>query len=100
MIDDITISSSLGTNEMEKTNNLIVYPNPADDFINLKFFNNEIQMVNISIMTSTGIMVKTQDFITDNGKIVLNTSGIPSGSYIIKLKTSNMEVNHKLSVIH
>lgn len=100
MIDDITISSSLGMNDHKKTNNVIVYPNPANDFINLKVLNLENQMVNISIMTSTGIIVKTQDFVSENGKIVLNTSGIPSGLYIIKLKTSNLEAIHKLTIIH
>jgi PKD repeat protein len=100
MIDDITISSSLGVNDKDKANNLIVYPNPADEFVTVKFLTPDIQRVSISIMTLTGIVIKTQEFHSDNGSIVLNTSGIPSGSYIIKLKTNNIDSIYKLTVIH
>lgn len=62
-----------------------IYPNPADEFVNLEGYQNEdstYELYNIQ-----GQLVKQGNLSTTQTKI--NTTDLPTGSYVVKILTSN-----------
>lgn len=78
LIDDITLSTVTGINEVSK-NEFNIYPNPASSIINIA----DIPKGNfdIELMTSAG-----QSLIRGNNKNILDVSNLTKGMYFIKLK--------------
>ncbi len=68
-------------------NNLSVYPNPANDVVNIKG-----EFTEVSLINSLGNLI----FTTKNKTIDLST--IPAGMYILKIDSVNGSVNKKLYV--
>ena len=58
---------------------LEVYPNPANDYINVIIPDNSIQT--ISIIDVTGITVKEEQITSTH--VTINTADLPSGIYFI-----------------
>ncbi len=63
---------------------VVVYPNPASDFINLDFSGNATE--SIAIMNSIGEIVLATDLTGENKTI--NISGLVSGIYLIRTQNS------------
>ncbi|MDR2009860.1 MAG: T9SS type A sorting domain-containing protein [Bacteroidales bacterium] len=70
-----------------------VYPNPADDILNIASENNidKIEVVNI-----TGQTVDIANPNADN--YILNTSGYNSGIYFVKIYSADKITNHKITI--
>ncbi len=59
-------------------NDLVVYPNPTKDFINLKLIKSDI--VNVKLYSSNGVLIN--EFLNPN---LIDVSGYKQGQYIIKV---------------
>jgi len=71
--------------KISENNNFIVYPNPAKDYINIKFTDNSKK--EISIISQTGqVIFKKECFETE---IKIKTSNLNSGIYFIIVKNKN-----------
>lgn len=76
-IDDSNISSEVK-----------IYPNPCrEEFVTIEFNNKEIKEIKLTSITGKEIFLKTYQFFENKKQIQLND--IPSGIYIIKIKTSD-----------
>lgn len=58
-----------------------VYPNPSNDFVSLKALNDS-ETYNLTIISITGAVVYTSDFISNTG---IDVSGISKGIYFINI---------------
>lgn len=81
--------------------NIITFPNPANDEINLKATDN-IAVSTVEIMDIAGKVVYTQAVsgLTTNETIHINTSDLNNGIYFVKLTTETGETGtQKISII-
>ena len=83
-------------NNMEIT----VYPNPADEMINLQVLNDKSVNATVRLLSVDGKEVLNQSFRTSNGSefMNLNVSNIPAGMYFVKVSTSDSIVVEKVTI--
>jgi hypothetical protein len=80
--------------------NFNLYPNPANDEIILNFFTENSFRTDVTIHDMTGRLVATQEaFISVNSnKLLLDTTSLESGLYIVTARNSNMQKSTKLLI--
>lgn len=89
--------SGVGVEE-RKADHVIIYPNPATDFIRIPL--NEISESNylINIYAASGLLIKQDVVNVHNGFAEYHCSGLPAGCYIGKLISDKSPVNFKFTV--
>ncbi|MDC3133372.1 T9SS type A sorting domain-containing protein [Bacteroidota bacterium] len=90
------IRLNLGSNvNINETSNkeIMVYPNPASNFINITTNSNEISELTIKDMT--GKIIYNDNF---NSKIIINTESYSKGIYLIDVKNTNSIFSQKISI--
>jgi len=76
----------LGIADIADNNTISLYPNPANNTINLAFTKAIAENAKIDITDITGRLISTQMVNTTAGKtITMNISGIANGMYIVKV---------------
>lgn len=76
----------LGISGIADNNTINLYPNPANNTINLEFANSIGENAKVDITDITGRLVSTQILNASSGKIIaINISGIATGMYIVKI---------------
>ena len=73
------------------TTTVTLYPNPTSNYVNIKCAG----MTNVSLLTSNGVLVREVKDITA-GSYVIDMSNLGSGTYIVKIKTSNGCITKKV----
>jgi hypothetical protein len=72
------------------SNSISVYPNPANQVLNVKFNNIKAGMADIQIMDITGRMItETQREVSSGNIISLNIEGLSTGIYFVKVIANN-----------
>ena len=101
--NDIAITNSIyfiieknntGVNEINSINEIELYPNPANDFIQLKNFNDKKAL--IQILNMEGKLIKTV-LLSDVSDNMIETSAFAKGVYFVKVITA--ENNYSLKFI-
>ncbi len=97
-IKNVSDISGTGFEDIIGNNEISVYPMPAGDFVYLEFNQNPINEIRIISPFSQNVLYS--DFLNRNeNKIKIDLKEIPSGIYIIQLKSGFKIVNKKLIVI-
>lgn len=80
--------------------NVVVYPNPAKDNINISFTNENAENVSYQIVNVIGQTIRTQNIPATKGETLynVNLNGIESGIYFIKLSVGNKSSVTKITV--
>jgi hypothetical protein len=86
----IAVSACVGIAEQGAADNLQLYPNPASDQIIVK--GSLMEKTNVAVYDSRGRLLLNQTCMTD--RIVLNTSELTKGVYVIQITTGD---GHMLS---
>jgi PKD repeat protein len=101
-IDDINIDITTNTKDIsEMISNLDVFPNPATDHCLLKFNLSQTKTLEVNVYNVLGEKVSAiQKGIYDEGehKLRLNTSGLSTGMYIVKIDDGQRSVNRQLII--
>jgi hypothetical protein len=92
-IDDINITGTTSIADVE-SNNVSVYPNPANNVINVNATSN---ISNVEVYTIAG--QKVGDFTANSNSIAISTSNLTSGLYLMQIHTENGVINKKFSVV-
>jgi len=85
------VSDVKDVKSISKNNDLVVYPNPAKDFINIKLNNSDI--INVKVYSLNGAIINEY-----SKKNVLNISDYKQGQYILKVVADN-EIIHSATFI-
>jgi hypothetical protein len=80
-----------------KESSLIIYPNPANDYIIIE--NRDVNIKTIELIDITGKTVKTVVGLQDR-KINFDISEITKGLYFLKVKTHNNKTTVKKIVVN
>lgn len=85
-LDDFVFQENVATgNKEEKISEIIIYPNPAQDFLHIS---NIDEIKHIDIQSLTGSTVWSSDFDMEKS-VTVPISQLKDGLYIINIKTSN-----------
>jgi hypothetical protein len=79
-----------------------VFPNPSNDYLNLDFTLQAASDVMVSMTDLTGKTVYTNTLKNLNGSqgLVINTSYLSDGMYMLSVKTAGGNITRKVSVAH
>jgi PKD repeat protein len=83
----------LGIEEAGTIDELALYPNPADQEVNLRFSVNTPQNAAIQIVDITGKVVQTNSVMAASGSnlVMMDTSKLAAGSYMMTVKTASAQ---------
>ncbi len=81
LFDESSDCESLGLSDFDNDFPFSFYPNPSNDFVSLKALN-DLETYNLTIISITGAVVYTSDFISNT---VIDVSGISKGIYFITI---------------
>ena len=84
---------SLGLNKFDNDFPFSVYPNPSNNLVTLKALNNDFETYNVTIISITGAVVYTSNFITNTA---INISEFSKGIYFINITNKNASYTSKL----
>lgn len=96
LIDDVAAipEGTANRNDMKLNNSVVVYPNPATDYINLK---------SDDVIESTAIYSATSGLIAEYSVkdkfYIINTVNLPKGLYILKVITSKGTVGKLVTIV-
>jgi hypothetical protein len=94
-----TAHTTFGINNISTTSK--IYPNPANENINVNLFANNSNKASIEIFSISGTKVFSQNYSNlNNGEnnININVKQLPAGMYIITLKYDDKTEAHKISI--
>jgi len=100
-LDEINFSLPAGINELTKSINLNVYPNPATEESNLSFILSDHSKIKYSLTSVTGaVIIENPETTFNQGphNIKLNTQKLNSGIYFINLELNGVKMSKKLVV--
>jgi len=87
-VDDISITGVTSVNEINASTNIFVYPNPANDEINIFWKAGNINMKRIEMLSVDGKSVY-QSILSNNSNHKINTSLYLPGLYLLILENEN-----------
>ena len=100
MIDDISITSSLGVQEITLLDQIVVFPNPANDYLALNSpFTGQLPVV-LNLFSIPGEKVASWQEVPVSGKIRLDIQHIPQGFYLLEIGSGTDKVIRKVSIIY
>ncbi|MFO7879659.1 MAG: choice-of-anchor J domain-containing protein [Bacteroidales bacterium] len=91
-IDDFEIDAAVGEN-MNATENIAVFPNPADNMIYVENAEN----AQINVMNMVGQVVASK--LADSNRVSISIADLAEGTYIIRIENGNEVSTQKLNVI-
>jgi len=71
--------------------NVVYFPNPANDFLNIQF-NKIYPEIGVNIIDTEGRLIKNTIF-NNKKKIMINLQNLSKGSYIINIRTDDFETS-------
>lgn len=93
-VDDLKIDYAVGIEEIEKPNEVIVFPNPANVAIQIQ---GEYRIEQVDIYNVLGQKVATQQF--DTRYASMDVKHLADGLYIVKVKTEKGELTKKINIV-
>lgn len=89
---------TLGVNNPVVNSGFSVYPNPANDIVNLQFNQDGKFTVKVYDITGKEVLAKAPEFLTSNTALPLNVSTLSQGMYIISIEGENQSFSQKLII--
>lgn len=100
-IIEVLVESATSIGEFAIQKNIVIYPNPGSDFINIEFDLTEEQDLNISIFNQMGKQINGRTIQKiKKGKITMDISTFKQGVYSVVFTNGNEIATKKLIVIN
>jgi hypothetical protein len=92
---------SNGISDINTATELVVYPVPASDMINIKVYSTGESNTEIQVLDMSGRMIISQSANIHSGEnnFPINISDIQSGNYIVSISSASGKVNRMISVV-
>jgi PKD repeat protein len=100
MLDDISVTSSLGLHDVNSLERVVVCPNPANDYLNISFPANSAVPAEIGMISAMGEQIRSWRVIPVGGKVLLDVRQIPQGVYVLRIIQDGKEVTRKVSILN
>jgi PKD repeat protein len=94
-IVDVTV----GLNELVSGSNLSIFPNPANETVNVSFEQNTNDLIQIELIDATGrIIAQESSLEIGTNNVSFEVTNLSSGFYTVRLTNSNGSENQKLMI--
>ena len=100
MLDDISITSTLGVDERPPLDRIMICPNPAGDHVTLKCGIKSQYGLRINLVSMLGDRIRSWNSADFSGTLTLDTHDIPGGMYILRIWDGTGKVDRKISIIN
>ncbi|MEI6682646.1 MAG: C10 family peptidase [Bacteroidota bacterium] len=100
MIDDISITSTLGVNTKGTRDTVVVYPNPCRDMVTLLYPVSHPQPLSVDMVNGMGLAVRSWHEPLFGGSVRLDVSNLPVGIYLLRISQGKENIIRKLSIIN
>ncbi|WP_186774218.1 Ig-like domain-containing protein [Chitinophaga pinensis] len=77
-----------------------VYPNPATSVMRLQFTGTVNEKATITMVSFRGVVVYEKELFMDSKTLTLDVSNIPSGAYIVTIRSKNYSFYTNVMVVH
>lgn len=91
------IGSLLGVEDVTLRQEFSLFPNPAEDETVLRL-QDDVKLESLSIMDMTGRSVLTIDTKLGDREVLIPTKSLPTGAYVLVIRTSNAVMNKRIIV--
>ncbi len=97
---DASYSITVGTSDKQTFENLEIFPNPTNDFLNIKFSINESQSVKLDLVSMKGEMIYSQSVGNFKGNFErrLDLSSLTRGIYFLRITSDRGTTTTKVVV--
>jgi len=96
---EFSIDNTLSMNTIKLNNEVVLFPNPTHDFVNIKLASSDKKMKHIRIIDISGRII-TQYTLEHTNNLKLNTNNLENGIYIIQVTTTdNKALRNKRIVV-
>lgn len=98
----LTEGLALSNSEVFAEAEIQVLGNPASDNIELNIFSKQKIDATIVLYSITGkeMSLSSQEFYSGTNNVVINTENMPSGSYIVSVRTKNGKITKRILLLH
>lgn len=96
----LDIAVGIKENNLQSINNSVLYPNPAENSTNLRIDLVSPGLVEVNVFNTIGQLTREIKASAQNGQneININTQGLESGIYIVKIKIGDSQSSKKLII--
>ncbi|NPD45282.1 MULTISPECIES: T9SS type A sorting domain-containing protein [unclassified Lentimicrobium] len=95
-IDDIILTTEVGITENKSSDNVRLFPNPANDFVQIS---SAESLNRINLYNLMGQKIYTLN-VSDQSQVQLNTALFENGIYILEIESSTSIESKRLSIQH
>ncbi len=82
-------SNLVGMDDNDSPTRVLVYPNPASEYITIDLGSSSEKKVFVSLTDPAGRTILSGTYPTDNGRIFMNVGDFTPGMYLVKVKAYN-----------
>jgi hypothetical protein len=93
MVDLILHDVTIGIDENDKSGNFNMYPNPANDVLNIVSDNN---IISVKVTNTIGQLVASE--VADSKNLTIDTSELLTGVYFVQVQTSEGTYTRKINI--
>jgi hypothetical protein len=93
------VDVTVGLNEMASSSNLTIFPNPANETVNVAFDQNTNDLIQIELIDATGrVVAQNQSIEIGANNVSFDVTNLSSGFYTVRLTNANGIENQKLMI--
>ncbi len=93
------VDVTVGLNEVATSSNLTIFPNPANETVNVSFEQNTNDLIQIELIDATGrVIAQNQSIEIGTNNVSFDVTNLSSGFYTVRLTNSNGSENQKLMI--
>ncbi|MBK7128262.1 MAG: S8 family serine peptidase [Crocinitomicaceae bacterium] len=91
---------NVGIDEETMDSGIDVYPNPANNMLNVSMVSSTDEISSIQLYDLGGRLIETYSFIQGSQQVSVNVEGFTNGVYFVKVLCSGKEFNEKVVICH
>lgn len=93
------VDVTVGLNEVASSSNLTIFPNPANETVNVSFEQNTNDLIQIELIDATGrVIAQNQSIEIGTNNVSFDVTTLSSGFYTVRLTNANGSENQKLMI--
>jgi hypothetical protein len=93
------VDVTVGLNEVATSSNLTIFPNPANETVNVSFEQNTNDLIQIELIDATGrVIAQNQSIEIGTNNVSFDVTNLSSGFYTVRLTNANGTENQKLMI--
>jgi hypothetical protein len=93
------VNVTVGINEVATSSNLTIFPNPANETVNVSFEQNTNDLIQIELIDATGRVIAQESSLEiGTNNVSFDVTTLSSGFYTVRLTNANGSENQKLMI--